>query len=330
MEKEKIYNSRVLVTGGAGFIGSNIVEALLSQNNEVICLDNFITGKRENIEEFLQHKNFRLIEGDIRDMDVCKKAVDGTDYILHQAALGSVPRSINDPKTTNDVNVGGFVNILVAAKDAKVKRFVYASSSSVYGDSPDLPKVEEKIGNPLSPYAISKLANEMYAKNFSEIYGIETIGLRYFNVFGKKQDPNGPYAAVIPKFIKALLNGDSPIIFGDGTQSRDFTYIDNVVQVNQLAAVTDNIKALNTVYNVAYGKSISLNQLFDMLKSTISTHIHDVLTAQPVYSAERKGDIKHSLASIAKAINILGFNPEIQVSKGIELLIKNNYTKTIK
>ena len=255
MANRTINNSSVLVTGGAGFIGSNLIEVLLKQNNEVVCLDNFSTGKRENISPFLDDRNFTLIEGDIRDLEVCKTALKEVDIVLHQAALGSVPRSIEDPINTNSVNIDGFLNMLVASKDSGVRRFVYAASSSTYGDLPDLPKIEEKIGRPLSPYAVTKFVNELYADVFYKTYGLETIGLRYFNVFGKRQDPNGAYAAVIPKFVKALINGEAPIINGDGLTSRDFTYIDNVVQINQLAATTTNKAAINQVFNVAFGEN---------------------------------------------------------------------------
>ena len=246
-------NRNCLVTGGAGFIGSNLCEALLEIGSQVVCLDNFSTGKRENIKQFLADSNFRVIDGDIRKMMDCMKATEGIDYVLHQAALGSVPRSIKDPVTSNDVNISGFLNMLVAARDNKVKRFVFAASSSTYGDSKSMPKVEDIIGRPLSPYAITKYVNELYADVFSKIYGLETIRLRYFNVFGRKQDPNGPYAAVIPKFVSQLMSGKSPTINGDGTYSRDFTYIDNVIKANFLSLETNNKNSLNTVYNVAYG-----------------------------------------------------------------------------
>jgi UDP-N-acetylglucosamine 4-epimerase len=266
-----IRNKKVLVTGGAGFIGSNLCEALLDKQNKVVCLDNFATGKRENIAGLLNNGNFTLIEGDIRNFEDCQKASQGVDYILHQAALGSVPRSIKDPITSNDVNVSGFLNMLVAARDNKVKRVVYAASSSTYGDSESMPKVEDVIGKPLSPYAITKYVNELYADIFSKTYGLETIGLRYFNVFGRKQDPNGAYAAVIPKFVSQLMAGDSPVINGDGNYSRDFTYIDNVIQANLLSLVTTNPKAINTVYNVAFGDRNTLNDLMGFLKEYLSS-----------------------------------------------------------
>lgn len=316
-----ITNARVLVTGGAGFIGSNLVEALLHQNNEVICLDNFSTGKRENILPFSSNKRFKLVEGDIRNLEDCKTAVDGVDYVLHQAALGSVPRSIADPITTNDVNISGFLNMLVATRAAKIKRFVYAASSSTYGDHPGLPKVEDKIGSPLSPYAVTKYVNELYARVFSDLYGIETIGLRYFNVFGRRQDTDGAYAAVIPRFIKSLVNGEAPGIFGDGLQSRDFTYVDNVVQVNQLAALVENPDALNTVYNVAYGENTTLNELYAQLVSNLSEFDPKIAGIKPSYGPERQGDVRHSLASIEKAKSLLGYSPKFSLSQGLKLAI---------
>ncbi|MEI6747553.1 MAG: SDR family oxidoreductase [Bacteroidales bacterium] len=319
--KRTITNSRVLVTGGAGFIGSNLVEALLQQDNEVICLDNFSTGKRENIVPFGQNKRFRMIEGDIRILADCKTAVDGIDYVLHQAALGSVPRSIADPITTNEVNIGGFLNMLVASHDAKVKRFVYAASSSTYGDHPGLPKVEDKIGNPLSPYAVTKYVNELYARVFSDLYGMETIGLRYFNVFGRRQDPDGAYAAVIPRFVKSLVKGEAPGIFGDGLQSRDFTYVDNVVQVNQLAALVENSAALNTVYNVAFGENTTLNELYAQLVANLSEFDPEIAKIKPVFGPERQGDVRHSLASIEKAKNLLDYDPKYSLSQGLKLAI---------
>jgi UDP-N-acetylglucosamine/UDP-N-acetylgalactosamine 4-epimerase len=316
-----ITNARVLVTGGAGFIGSNLVEALLQQENEVICLDNFSTGKRENIAHFNSNRHFKLVEGDIRNLADCRTAVDGVDYVLHQAALGSVPRSIADPVTTNEVNISGFLNMLVATRDAKIKRFVYAASSSTYGDHPGLPKVEDKIGSPLSPYAVTKYVNELYARVFSDLYGIETVGLRYFNVFGRRQDPDGAYAAVIPRFIKTLVKGKAPGIFGDGLQSRDFTYVDNVIQVNQLAALVDNPAALNTVYNVAFGENTTLNELYNQLVTNLSEFDKKISGIKPLYEAERQGDVRHSLASIDKAKSLLGYNPEFNLSQGLKLAI---------
>lgn len=306
MTNYKIRGRKILVTGGAGFIGSNLIDSLVEEN-QVTCLDNFVTGKKENIKHLENHKNFSFIEGDIRNFETCLKAAQGCDLVLHQAALGSVPRSIADPKTTNDVNVGGFVNMLFATKEAGIKRFVFASSSSVYGDSTELPKVEERIGKPLSPYAISKLTNEIYAKNFSELYGMEIIGLRYFNVFGKRQDPNGPYAAVIPKFIMQMLKGEFPTIYGDGLTSRDFTHVDNVVDVIHRAATIKNAEAINQIYNVACGESITLNELFQILKTNLvqKSIITDQMHVK--FERERTGDVKHSLASIEKAKKILGY-----------------------
>jgi len=321
----KLFSSRILVTGGAGFIGSNLIETLLKQDNTVVCLDNFSTGKRENIEPFLSNRAFTLVEGDIRNPDDCRKAMTGVEFVLHQAALGSVPRSINDPITTNDVNIGGFVNMLVAARDAGIKRFVYAASSSTYGNHPALPKIEENIGRPLSPYAVTKYVNELYAGVFAELYGMEIIGLRYFNVFGKRQDPDGAYAAVIPKFIKSLIQGIPPVINGDGSHSRDFTYIDNVVQVNQLALLTNNPEALNTVYNVAFGENASLNELYNYLTGFLSRFDPKIAGIKPVYGPARKGDVLHSLASIDKASRLLGYHPEYSLRSGLEQAIQWYY-----
>jgi UDP-N-acetylglucosamine/UDP-N-acetylgalactosamine 4-epimerase len=312
-----IHNKIVLVSGGAGFIGSNICEELVKHDNTVICLDNFATGKRENISQLLDLPNYKLIEGDIRNYEDCKKAVKGVDIVLHHAALGSVPRSIEDPMTSTDVNIGGFVKILFAAKEAGVKRFVYAASSSTYGDHPGLPKVEDKIGNPLSPYAITKYANELYAENFAKIYGMEIIGLRYFNVFGRRQDPNGAYAAVIPKFVKLLMDHESPVINGDGTHSRDFTYVDNVIQINMLAATTDNVDAVNQVYNVACGENNNLNQLIEYLKEYLSAFDSEISKINPIHGSERAGDVKHSLASIEKAQTLLGYKPSHTFKDGL-------------
>lgn len=320
--EKQLHNKRILVTGGAGFIGSNLIEQLLKQDNEVVCLDNFITGKRENIAPFQSLKNFQLVEGDIRDRASCKKAVDGAEVILHQAALGSVPRSIKDPITTNDININGFLNMLVAARDAGVQRFVYAASSSTYGDNYTLPKVEHTIGKPLSPYAITKYVNELYADVFGKLYGLETIGLRYFNVFGRRQDPNGAYAAVIPKFVKMLINYESPVINGDGSYSRDFTYVENVIQANQLAATTTNPEALNTVFNVAFGENTTLNQLFASLKEGLGQFDSRILEVEKIHGPEREGDIPHSLASIDKAKSELGYKPEFSAKQGIEKAIE--------
>ena len=316
MDKQ-VKNSRILVTGGAGFIGSNLAEILLQQENEVVVLDNFSTGRQENLESFKNHKNFRLITGDIRCMEDCRKAVDGVDYILHQAALGSVPRSVKDPMTSTHVNILGFVNMLFAAQEAKVKRFVYASSSSVYGDSPVLPKVEEQTGMPLSPYAITKSVNEMYAKNFHDLYGIDTIGLRYFNVFGRRQDPYGAYAAVIPRFASALLRHERPVINGDGTYSRDFTYIENVVQANQCALLAADPAALNQAYNIACGEQITLLTLFESLKQNLLRFDSAIAEIEPEFGAVRPGDIPHSLADITRARRYLNYEPEWNVEQGI-------------
>ena len=308
-------NKKVLITGGAGFIGSNLIERFIQQNNFIVCLDNFATGKRENIEPFLGNPNFRLIEGDIRDIAVCKKAVEGVDVVLHQAALGSVPRSIKDPVTTNNVNIGGFVNMLSAAKDAGIKRFVYAASSSTYGDHPTLPKVEDRIGKPLSPYAITKYVNELYAEIFSNLYGIETIGLRYFNVFGRRQDPNGAYAAAIPKFIKLLINHEPPLIFGDGEQSRDFTPVDNVVQANLLACEAPK-EAFGEAYNIACGERISVNQLASLIRDIVGTD------TPFEYADARPGDVKHSLADIGRAREELGYTPEVELEEGLRRTVE--------
>ncbi|MEJ1222363.1 SDR family oxidoreductase [Sediminicola sp. 1XM1-17] len=315
-------NKSILITGGAGFIGSNLCEALLKNGNVVTCLDNFATGKRENIAHLLPNSKFKLIEGDIRILEDCQKACEGVDFILHQAALGSVPRSINDPITSNAVNVSGFLNMLVAARDAKVKRFVYAASSSTYGDSKGLPKVEDVIGKPLSPYAITKYVNELYAEIFSKTYGLETIGLRYFNVFGRKQDPNGAYAAVIPKFVMQLMNHESPIINGDGSYSRDFTYIDNVVQMNLRAIHTPNKDAINTVYNVAYGERTDLKQLVGLLKEYLSEFDPKIAQVEVHYGPNRQGDVPHSLASIDKAKTLLGYDPQFNIETGLKEAVK--------
>lgn len=311
-------NKNVLVTGGAGFIGSNLCEELLRLGNKVVCLDNFSTGKRENIDTFLTDANFRFIEGDIRKLRDCKEATKDVDYVLHHAALGSVPRSIKDPITTNEVNVGGFLNMLIASRDSGVKRFVFAASSSTYGDSELLPKVEDIIGKPLSPYAITKYVNELYADVFSKTYGIETIGLRYFNVFGRKQNPNGAYAAVIPRFVSQLMQGESPVINGDGNYSRDFTYIDNVIQANLLSIVATEKKAINTVYNVAYGGRNTLNDLMTYLKNYLSVFNPKISKIEVIYGPNRVGDIPHSHASIDKAKELLNYNPEYNLQKGLK------------
>jgi len=308
----------ILITGGAGFIGSNLCDYFLSKGHKLVCLDNFATGHRHNLADFINNENFRLIEGDIRNLEDCHNAVKGVDYVLHQAALGSVPRSINDPITSNDVNISGFLNMLVASRDAKVKRFVYAASSSTYGDSEGLPKVEEVIGKPLSPYAITKYVNELYAEIFSRTYGLETIGLRYFNVFGRKQDPNGAYAAVIPKFVMQLMQLESPKINGDGNFSRDFTYIDNVILMNELAITTQNPLAVNTVYNTAFGDRNTLNNLVDYLKKYLSQYNPKIAEVAIEYGPNRAGDIPHSLASIEKAKKLLGYHPKYSLQEGLK------------
>lgn len=310
--------STILVTGGAGFIGSNLCESLLKEGYKVICLDNFATGKPENIQPFFENTSFRLIVGDIRNMDDCRKAVEGVDYVLHEAALGSVPRSIKDPATTNAVNIGGFLNMLIAARDAGVKRFVYAASSSTYGDSKSLPKMEDVIGKPLSPYAITKYVNELYADVFSKTYGMECVGLRYFNVFGRRQDPDGAYAAVIPLFIKLLIHHESPVINGDGEYSRDFTYIENVVQMNKLALFASNKEAVNTVYNTAYGERTTLNQLINYLKEFLSCYDDKIREIEIQYGPNRAGDIPHSLASVEKAKNLLDYQPQYSLKEGLQ------------
>jgi len=314
----QLTKKKILVTGGAGFIGSNLTEALLKLNNEVICLDNFATGKKENITPFLTNPNYTLIEGDIRNISDCQLAVKGVDYVLHQAALGSVPRSIKDPITSNEVNVSGFLNMLTASRDSGVKRFIYAASSSTYGDSEALPKVEDEIGKPLSPYAITKYVNELYADVFSKTYDLETIGLRYFNVFGRKQDPNGAYAAVIPKFVSQFMAGESPVINGNGEFSRDFTYIDNVIQANLLSITTNNKEAINTVYNVAFGERNTLKDLVELLKKQLTEFDSKIKDIQVIYGPNRVGDIPHSLASIDKAKNLLAYNPKFSLEKGLK------------
>jgi UDP-N-acetylglucosamine 4-epimerase len=317
-----ITKTTILITGGAGFIGTNLCEYFLSKGYFVVCFDNFATGHKHNIAEFLVHENFKLIEGDIRNLEQCKNAVTGVDYVLHQAALGSVPRSINDPITSNEVNVSGFLNMLVASKDAGVQRFIYAASSSTYGDSESLPKVEDKIGKPLSPYAITKYVNELYAEIFSNTYGFETIGLRYFNVFGRRQDPNGAYAAVIPKFVMQLMKHESPVINGDGNFSRDFTYIDNVIQMNELAMLTQNPEAINTVYNTAYGDRTTLNDMVSYLKEYLSEFDSAIAGIDVVHGPNRVGDIPHSLASIDKAKRLLNYTPEYSFQDGLKEAVK--------
>ena len=311
-------DKKVLVTGGAGFIGSNLCDALLQHGAMVTCLDNFATGKKENIDPFLKNDQFILIEGDIRDLETCKKACADQNFVLHQAALGSVPRSINDPITSNEVNVGGFLKMLVAAKDAGVQRFVYAASSSTYGDSEALPKVENVIGKPLSPYAITKYVDELYADVFKRTYDFDTIGLRYFNVFGRRQDPNGAYAAVIPKFVMQFMAHESPTINGGGEYSRDFTYIDNVVLMNLLALTSENTEALNQVYNTAFGERTTLNDLVKYLKEYLAEFDPKIAEVEVKYGDYRKGDVPHSLASIDKAKKLLNYNPQFSMKDGLK------------
>lgn len=315
----------VLVTGGAGFIGSNLCEHLLKNGYTVRCLDNFATGKPENLFPLLEKfpQQFTLQVGDIRNLDDCRKAVEGMDYVLHEAALGSVPRSVKDPITTNEVNIAGFLNMIVAARDAGVKRFVFAASSSTYGDSKNLPKVEDVIGKPLSPYAITKLVDELYADVFARTYpGFEYIGLRYFNVFGRRQDPHGAYAAVIPLFVKKFMNHEAPNINGDGEYSRDFTYIDNVIQMNMLAMTTTNPEAVNQIYNTAFGKRTTLNQLVGYLRENLSEFDPEIAKIEPTHGPNRVGDIPHSLACIDKAKRLLGYDPKFSMKDGLKEAVK--------
>lgn len=320
--KDKLNSKNILVTGGAGFIGSNLCEELINLGANVTCLDNFSTGFRENLDAIKDHPNFKLIEGDIRNLEDCKVACENQDFVLHEAALGSVPRSINDPITSNDVNVGGFLNMLVAARDANVKRFVYAASSSTYGDSESLPKVEDVIGKPLSPYAITKYVNELYADVFKRTYDFDTIGLRYFNVFGRKQNPNGAYAAVIPKFVMQLMNHESPVINGGGEYSRDFTYIDNVILMNLLALTSDNSASVNQVYNTAFGERTTLNDLVSNLKEYLSDFDPKIADVEVIYGDYRKGDVPHSLASIDKAKKLLEYQPKHSMKEGLKEAVK--------
>ncbi len=317
-----------LITGVAGFIGSNLLEKLLILNQKVVGLDSFDTGYQHNIDQAIYDanelagkdlsNNFSFINGDIRSLNDCNKACDGVDYVLHQAALGSVPRSIQDPIGTNEANIDGFINMLVASRDAKVKRFVYAASSSSYGDNTDLPKIEHMIGNPLSPYAVTKLVNELYANVFANNYDFKTIGLRYFNIFGKRQDPNGAYAAVIPKWVASILNKNEVYINGDGETSRDFCYIDNAVQINLLAAMTNNDEATNQVYNVALNDRTSLNELYKMIEEKIMQKVKGLKSKKPIYKDFRPGDVRHSQASIEKAQNLLDYQPKYKISEGLD------------
>jgi UDP-N-acetylglucosamine 4-epimerase len=325
---------RILITGGAGFIGSNLCDHFVQKGFDVVCLDNLSTGFLHNINHLIGNPGFSFIQGDIRDLDTCRSAIKSCDVVLHEAALGSVPRSINDPITTNANNISGFLNMLVAARDEKVQRFVYAASSSTYGDSKELPKIEHNIGRPLSPYAITKFVNELYANVFTSLYGLETIGLRYFNVFGKRQDPNGSYAAVIPLWVKALINHQSPFINGDGSYSRDFTYIENVIQANELAATVPHDEIVkraslynmnlpknapfDLVFNVAYGGNTTLNELFQCLKENLSKYDSAISIIKPIYRENRPGDIPHRQASIIKAQRILGYHPEYSAIQGFE------------
>lgn len=333
---------KILITGGAGFIGSNLCDHFVENGYGVVCLDNLSTGFMHNIEHLLSRDNFRFIQGDIRDIETCREAVKGCDVVLHEAALGSVPRSINNPIATNATNIDGFLNMLVASRDEGVKRFVYAASSSTYGDSKELPKIEHNIGRPLSPYAITKFVNELYANVFSSLYGMETIGLRYFNVFGRRQDPNGAYAAVIPLWVKSLINHEAPFINGDGSYSRDFTYIDNVIQANELAAmvshadIVERAKLYNMnlphnapidlVFNVAYGGNTTLNELYHCLRKNLAKFDPEILEIDPKYRENRAGDIPHSQASIIKAQRILGYNPKYSALEGFELACEWYYT----
>lgn len=319
---KQLKDKKVLVTGGAGFIGSNLCELLVENQVKVTCLDNFATGHKHNIEHLLEKDSFQLIKGDIRDLDTCQKACQDQDFVLHQAALGSVPRSIQDPITSNEVNVSGFLNMLVAARDQGVQRFVYAASSSTYGDSKSLPKIEDKIGKPLSPYAITKYVNELYADIFKKTYNLDCVGLRYFNVFGRKQDPNGAYAAVIPKFVKQLMNYESPTINGDGTYSRDFTYIDNVLQMNVLAITTENKKALNEVYNTAVGDRTTIKGMADLLCKYLGAYDAKIKDVVIKHGPIRQGDVPHSLASVDKANNLLGYHPTHKFEEGLKEAVK--------
>lgn len=312
---------KILVTGGAGFIGSNLCEELVKKGNYVVCLDNFSTGHIENIQGLLDNNRFKLIEGDIRNLDTCLKAVNGVDVVFHEAALGSIPRSIDDPITTNAVNISGFLNMLVAAKNAKIDRFIFAASSSAYGDNETIPKVEDTIGKPLSTYALTKYVDELYAHVFSITYGLKYIGIRYFNVFGRRQDPNSAYAAVIPLFIKKLLKHEQPIINGDGSNSRDFTYIDNIIHINMLALETLSPKAFNQIYNGAGGENTSVLELEQLITKNLSAYDNCIDCIVPIFGPNRIGDIKHSKASISKARELLGYTPVCTFEDGLKKTI---------
>lgn len=312
---------KILVTGGAGFIGSNLCEELVKKGNYVVCLDNFSTGHIENIQGLLDNNRFKLIEGDIRNLDTCLKAVNGVDVVFHEAALGSIPRSIDDPITTNAVNISGFLNMLVAAKNAKIDRFIFAASSSAYGDNETIPKVEDTIGKPLSPYALTKYVDELYAHVFSITYGLKYIGIRYFNVFGRRQDPNSAYAAVIPLFIKKILKHEQPIINGDGSNSRDFTYIDNIIHINMLALETLSPKAFNQIYNGAGGENTSVLELEQLITKNLSVYDNCIDCIVPIFGPNRIGDIKHSKASISKAKELLGYTPVCTFEDGLKKTI---------
>ncbi|MDD2562967.1 MAG: SDR family oxidoreductase [Salinivirgaceae bacterium] len=318
----RLTNKTILITGGAGFIGSNLAEKLLEMNNKIVVLDNFLTGKRVNIQHLMMNPDFRLIEGDIRDYATCEKAVEGVDLIFHEAALGSVPRSIENPVLTTHINILGTVNIFESARKAQIKRIVFAASSSTYGDSTQLPKEEDVIGKPLSPYAITKYVNELYAENYARLYGMETIGLRYFNVFGRKQDPHGAYAAVIPKFMSLITKNEPPVINGDGEYSRDFTYIDNVIQANILAATTENKDAINKIYNVAVGERTTITELFEILRDELSQYAPNCKNVVAKYGPARGGDIPHSLASIERAKALLGYKPTHNMRQGLHETVK--------
>ena len=314
----QLKNKKVLITGGAGFIGSNLCDSFLKAGNKVVCLDNLATGGKNNISHLLSDGNFLFVEGDIRDFQTCAKVMEGVDIVLHQAALGSVPRSIADPLTTNEVNITGFLNVLHAAKEAGVRRVVYAASSSTYGDSKELPKVEENIGKPLSPYAVTKYVNELYAGVYGDLFGMEIIGLRYFNVFGKRQTPDGAYAAAIPRFISAFIQHQSPVINGDGSQTRDFTYIDNVVQINHLAATVERKEAINQVYNVAFGERITLLNLIEVIREALIPFDADIANVEITFGPSREGDVRDSLADLSKASKLLDYDPTYSLKAGIK------------